>query len=240
MIQTLLQTIEETHQLTAGELSTRSRPESLAGANADIAVLHHTVELGLPRIGGLLPIENANDVVGQMCERIPLREIGIPVFAGICGTEPVRYFSSFFRHLADLGVSGVQNFPSIGLIDGGFRYNLESVRLGTRCEEKMLALAMARGLEVLPFVYNQYEALAMAKLGARIVVLDLGFCSQECDIRAELAQYLDRIQSVSALLRSVYPDVRLLIYSMYEEIAAQLRAAQLTCVDRLYRSVRIE
>lgn len=239
MIEKFLDTIEKKHVLVAGELSSRTPPEKVYNANLDLLVLYHTTELGIPRIGGMLPIENSNDLVLTMCEKLPIHNYSVPVFAGICGIEPVRYFPLFFRNLAATGVSGVQNFPTVGLIDGQYRYNLESVNLGVKCEEEALKIAITNGLGILPFAFNQYETLAMAKAGAKIVILDLGFCPLTYDIREEIRQYLERLRSIGTLVHSLYPDVKILVYTMYHEIEQQLEALlpQLAYIDGIYRSV---
>lgn len=241
MIRNLLHAIETRHELIAGEFATWKSVSDIQQVPVDLIVLYHTVEKKISRVGSLLPIENANSVVQEMCERIPIQEICVPVFAGICGSEPVRFFPMLFKNLLRTGVIGVQNFPSIGMIDGTFRYNLESVHLGAKCEEDTMATAIHNGLEIIPFVFNQYEALAMAKAGAKIIILDLGFRSWDYDIHAEMAQYMDRIQSIGTLMNSLYPEVKLLVYSMYREIEQYVEhlLPQMPYVAGLYRSIPI-
>lgn len=239
MIEELAGKVTRRRVLTAGELSTRTPWERIEGAEVDLFVLYHTAELEIARIGGLLPIESSNGLVLSMCEKIPVQKLPAPVFAGVCGTEPVQHFPRFFRRLAETGVSGVQNFPTVGLIDGQYRYNLESVDIGAKQEAESLQLARESGLQILPFAFNQYEALAMAKAGARIVILDLGLRPRVPDIREEIRQYLERIQSVGALVHLYYPQVKVLVYSMYQEVERRLERLQMDGADGLYRSVAL-
>ena len=97
-----------------------------------------------------------------------------PVIAGVCGTDPFRSMDVFLDDVKRIGFSGVQNFPTVGLIDGVFRQNLEETGMGYGLEVEMVALANRKGLLTTPYVFSEADAAAMAKAGADIIVCHLG------------------------------------------------------------------
>ena len=97
-----------------------------------------------------------------------------PVLAGVCGTDPFRQMDLFLDEVAGLGFSGVQNFPTVGLIDGRFRAGLEETGMGYTREVEMIAKARARDLLTTPYVFDPSEAAAMARAGADILVCHFG------------------------------------------------------------------
>ena len=97
-----------------------------------------------------------------------------PVIAGVCGTDPFRSMDVFLDEVKRIGFSGVQNFPTVGLIDGVFRQNLEETGMGYGLEVEMVALANRKGLLTTPYVFSEADAVAMAKAGADIIVCHLG------------------------------------------------------------------
>src|SRR6202790_3994974 len=129
---------------------------------------------GRGSLAGLLAYGNANEIVVEMArEVLPVVRV-TPVLAGGNGTDPFMITDHFLRHLADLGFSGVQNFPTVGLIDGTFRANLEETGMGYGLEVDMIARARAKDLLTTPYVFSADEADAMAKAGADIVVCHMG------------------------------------------------------------------
>jgi len=129
---------------------------------------------GRGSLSGLMPYGDANAIVMEMAAEVLPVVKNIPVIAGVCGTDPFRRMDVFLDEVQRLGFSGVQNFPTVGLIDGTFRANLEETGMGFGLEVEMIALANAKGLLTTPYVFCEDDARAMAKAGADIIVCHLG------------------------------------------------------------------
>ncbi len=129
---------------------------------------------GRGSLAGLLAYGNANEIVCEMAREVLPVVKHTPVLAGVNGTDPFMIPDQFLRRLIDLGFSGVQNFPTVGLIDGTFRANLEETGMGYALEVEMIERAHALDLLTTPYVFNEEEARTMARAGADIVVCHLG------------------------------------------------------------------
>lgn len=125
---------------------------------------------GRGSLAGLMPYSNANDVVVDMASDVLPVVKHTPVIAGVCASDPGRDMSRFLRQLKDLGFAGVQNFPTVGLIDGNFRQNLEETGMGFATEVEMVRLAHEMDLVTTPYVFNPEEAKQMAEAGADVIV----------------------------------------------------------------------
>jgi predicted TIM-barrel enzyme len=129
---------------------------------------------GRGSLAGLMAYGNANEIVVEMAaEVLPVVE-RTPVLAGVNGTDPFMLTDPFLRRLADLGFSGVQNFPTVGLIDGVFRANLEETGMGYGLEVEMIRRAAALDLLTTPYVFSAENARDMARAGADVIVCHLG------------------------------------------------------------------
>ena len=129
---------------------------------------------GRGSLAGLLAYGDANAIVQEMAAEVLPVVKRTPVLAGVNGTDPFRLMDVFLADLKRIGFSGVQNFPTVGLIDGTFRANLEETGMGFGLEVDMIAKARALDLLTTPYVFNAGEAEAMAKAGADIIVCHLG------------------------------------------------------------------
>ena len=129
---------------------------------------------GRGSLAGLLAYGNANEIVCEMAHEVLPVVKHTPVLAGVNGTDPFMIPDQFLRRLIDLGFSGVQNFPTVGLIDGTFRANLEETGMGYGLEVEMIERAHALDLLTTPYVFNEGQARDMARAGADIVVCHLG------------------------------------------------------------------
>ena len=129
---------------------------------------------GRGSLAGLLAYGNANQIVVEMASEVLPVVRHTPVLAGVNGTDPFCNFDFFLDRLGALGFSGVQNFPTVGLIDGTFRANLEETGMGYGLEVEMIALAREKGLLTTPYVFNADEARQMAEAGADIIVAHMG------------------------------------------------------------------
>jgi predicted TIM-barrel enzyme len=170
---------------------------------------------GRGSLAGLLPYGDANAIVMEMAgEVLPIVE-DTPVLAGVCGTDPFRLMPSFLREVADAGFAGVQNFPTVGLIDGTFRANLEETGMGYALEVEMIEAAAELGLLTSPYVFDADSAEAMTRAGADVLVPHMGLTTKGM-IGAETALTLDdcveRIQTMRDAAVAVNPDVIVLCH----------------------------
>ncbi|WP_270936838.1 phosphoenolpyruvate hydrolase family protein [Falsiroseomonas oryzae] len=129
---------------------------------------------GRGSLAGLMPYGDANAIVMEMAAEVLPVVRKTPVLAGVCATDPFRLMDVFLDEVKRVGFAGVQNFPTVGLIDGVFRQNLEETGMSYRQEVEMVALARAKGLLTTPYVFNEADAVAMARAGADIIVVHLG------------------------------------------------------------------
>jgi predicted TIM-barrel enzyme len=129
---------------------------------------------GRGSLSGLMPYGDANAIVMDMAKEVLPVVTKTPVVAGVCGTDPFRSMDRFLDEVKAEGFAGVQNFPTVGLIDGTFRANLEETGMGYALEVEMIRLANAKGLLTTPYVFSEKDATAMAKAGADVIVCHLG------------------------------------------------------------------
>src|SRR6202163_4949407 len=129
---------------------------------------------GRGSLSGLLAYGNANDIVMEMAKEVLPVVKRTPVLAGVNGTDPFTQFDNFLDRVAVIGFSGVQNFPTVGLIDGAFRQNLEETGMSYALEVEMIRLAHEKDLLTTPYVFEPSQAATMAKAGADILVAHLG------------------------------------------------------------------
>jgi predicted TIM-barrel enzyme len=170
---------------------------------------------GRGSLAGLLAYGNANEIVCEMAHEVLPVVQHTPVLAGVNGTDPFMIADQFLRRLIDLGFSGVQNFPTVGLIDGTFRANLEETGMGYGLEVQMIERAHALDLLTTPYVFSETEAKEMARAGADIVVCHMGLTTGGAigaGTALRLADCVAPINAWSAAARSVKPDVIVLCH----------------------------
>lgn len=170
---------------------------------------------GRGSLAGLLAYGNANEIVCEMAHEVLPVVKHTPVLAGVNGTDPFMIPEEFFQRLITLGFSGVQNFPTVGLIDGTFRANLEETGMSYALEVEMIARAHALDLLTTPYVFNEAEAREMTKAGADIVVCHLGLTTGGAigaETALKLADCVAPINAWAAAARSVNPDVIVLCH----------------------------
>jgi predicted TIM-barrel enzyme len=170
---------------------------------------------GRGSLAGLLAYGNANEIVVEMAREVLPVVQHTPVLAGVNGTDPFMLRDSFLRRLCDLGFSGVQNFPTVGLIDGTFRANLEETGMGYGHEVDLIRAARALDLLTTPYVFCEDEASEMTRAGADIVVCHLGLTTGGA-IGARTALTLDdcipKVNAWAAAARRENPDVIVLCH----------------------------
>ncbi|MDR1946733.1 MAG: phosphoenolpyruvate hydrolase family protein [Desulfovibrio sp.] len=170
---------------------------------------------GRGSLAGLLAYGNANDIVLELAREVIPVVKKTPVLAGINGTDPFTNWDSFLRRIKDEGFAGVQNFPTVGLIDGVFRSNLEETGMGYGLEVEAVARAHKMDLLTTPYVFSADDARAMAGAGADILVAHMGLTTAG-SIGAQTAKSLDDcvtlIDGIAAAARSVRPDIIMLCH----------------------------
>ena len=170
---------------------------------------------GRGSLAGLLAYGNANEIVCEMAREVLPVVKHTPVLAGVNGTDPFLIADEFLQRLIALGFSGVQNFPTVGLIDGTFRANLEETGMGFGLEVEMIARAHAFDLLTTPYVFSEDEARAMTRAGADIVVCHLGLTtggSIGAETALALADCVPLIEARAAAARSLRDDVIVLCH----------------------------
>ena len=143
----------------------------------DLIVLYNSGRYrmaGRGSLAGLLAYGDANQIVVEMAAEVLPVVRDVPVLAGVNGTDPFRVMHVFLDELRRLGFAGVQNFPTVGLIDGTFRQNLEETGMSYALEVDMIGRAAAKGMLTTPYVFSTADATAMAEAGADIIVCHLG------------------------------------------------------------------
>jgi predicted TIM-barrel enzyme len=170
---------------------------------------------GRGSLAGLLAFGNANEIVVEMAREVLPVVAHTPVLAGVNGTDPFCLFDSFLDHLKSLGFSGIQNFPTVGIIDGFFRANLEETGMGYGLEVDLIRLAVSKDLLTTPYVFNAEQAQAMTKAGADIIVCHMGLTAGGT-IGAETVLSLDecakRVNEWSKSAATIRDDVIVLCH----------------------------
>ena len=170
---------------------------------------------GRGSLSGLLAYGNANAIVMEMAKEVLPVVHKTPVLAGVNGTDPFCFFDVFLNEVAAAGFSGVQNFPTVGLIDGVFRQNLEETGMSYAQEVELIRLAHEMGLFTTPYVFDPEQAAAMARAGADIIVAHMGLTSGGT-IGAETALTLDkcipRIDAIAQAALSCRADMIVLCH----------------------------
>ena len=144
---------------------------------ADLIIIYNSGRYrmaGRGSLAGLLPYGDANGIVVEMAAEVLPVVKRTPVQAGVCGTDPFRLMPVFLRQLKEMGFTGVQNFPTVGLFDGNFRANLEATGMGYDKEVEMVRLAHEMDMLTSPYAFTPDEARAMAQAGADILVAHVG------------------------------------------------------------------
>jgi predicted TIM-barrel enzyme len=148
---------------------------------ADLIIIYNSGRFrmaGRGSLAGLMPYGDANAIVVEMAREVLPIVRQTPVLAGVCATDPFRRMDFFLKELRDMGFAGVQNFPTVGLIDGVFRANLEETGMGFSGEIDMIACAHELGLLTCPYVFDEYQAREMAQANADLLVAHAGLTTK--------------------------------------------------------------
>ena len=185
---------------------------------ADLIIIYNSGRYrmaGRGSLSGLMPYGDANAIVVEMAAEVLPVVRETPVLAGVCGTDPFRLMRVFLPELKRLGFSGVQNFPTVGLIDGVFRQNLEETGMGYSLEVELIRQARELDLLTAPYVFSVEDAVAMAEAGADVLVPHMGLTTGGT-IGADTAKTLDDcvplIQAWHDAAKRVNPEIIVLCH----------------------------
>ncbi len=180
---------------------------------ADLIIIYNSGRYrmaGRGSLAGMMPYGDANAIVMDMAREVLPIVRQTPVLAGVCGTDPFRLMPSFLRDIRQAGFSGVQNFPTVGLIDGTMRAGLEETGMGYELEVEMIRQARELDLLTAPYVFTAAEARAMAGAGADVLVPHMGLTTGgEIGARTgpSLDQAVSRVQELSGAALEVNPEI---------------------------------
>lgn len=218
ILQKLRAMIEAGRPIVGGGAGTGLSAKAEEAGGIDLIVIYNSGRYRMAGRGsaaGLLAYGNANEIVKDMALEVLPVVRHTPVLAGVNGTDPFVIMPRFLAELKQMGFSGVQNFPTIGLFDGTMRQSFEETGMGFGLEVDMIAEARRQDLLTTPYVFNPEEARAMAAAGADIVVAHMGVTTGG-SIGATSAKSLDRcvdeIEAIAGATRSVRKDVILLCH----------------------------
>jgi predicted TIM-barrel enzyme len=218
VLERLRSIVAEGRPIIGGGAGTGISAKFEAVGGVDLIIIYNSGRYrmaGRGSLSGLMPYGDANAIVMEMANEVLTIVRDTPVLAGVCGTDPFRQMPLFLRQVADAGFSGVQNFPTVGLIDGLFRQNLEETGMGFGLEIDMIRLAHEMNLLTTPYCFNAEEARAMAKAGADIVVAHLGLTTKG-SIGATTAVTLEKapakVQEIADAAKSVNRDIIVLCH----------------------------
>jgi predicted TIM-barrel enzyme len=170
---------------------------------------------GRGSLAGLMPYGNANQIVREMAYEVLTAVKSTPVLAGVCGTDPFMLRDHFLKDLKELGFAGIQNFPTVGLIDGVFRANLEETGMGFQLEVDLIAAAREMDLLTTPYAFDNDQAAALTKAGADIIVAHMGLTTSGtigASTALTLEQCVPRIAEMTQAAREVNEDVIVLCH----------------------------
>lgn len=192
--------------------------KSAEAGGVDLIVIYNSGRYrmaGRGSLAGLMPYGDANAIVVEMgSEVLPIVK-NTPVLAGVCGTDPFRLMDKFLQQLKDIGFAGVQNFPTVGLIDGVFRQNIEETGMSYDMEVEMIAKAHQLDMLTTPYVFDTDQAKKMAKAGADVIVAHMGLTTKGT-IGAQTAITLEdaakRVQAIHDAAKEVNPDVMVICH----------------------------
>ncbi len=200
---------------------------------------------GRGSLAGMLPFGNANQIVKEMAYEVLTAVKHTPVLAGVCATDPFMLRDHFLKELKDLGFAGIQNFPTVGLIDGLMRENLEETGMSYSLEVECVAAARKMELLTTPYAFNIEEAKQMTHAGADIVVAHMGLTTKGA-IGAKTAKSLDtsvlEVRAIAEACKAIRPEVLVLCHggpiAMPED--AQFILDRVKVVDGFYGASSME
>ncbi|MGI9174819.1 MAG: phosphoenolpyruvate hydrolase family protein [Rhodothermales bacterium] len=205
--------IEAGRPIVGGGAGTGISAKFAEAGGADLLVIYNSGRYrmaGRGSLAGMMPYGDANGIVVEMASEVLPVVKDIPVLAGVCGTDPFRLMPVFLKQLKEMGFSGIQNFPTVGLIDGAFRENLEATGMGYDKEIEAIRLAHELDLFTSPYVFDPDQATAMAEAGADQLVAHMGLTtagSIGARVAVTLDEAIERVLAIAEAGRQVRQDI---------------------------------
>ena len=212
------QKISEGRPIVGGGAGTGISAKCEEAGGIDLIVIYNSGRFrmaGRGSLAGLMPYGNANEIVKEMATEVITAVRDTPVLAGVCATDPFLLRNRFLKELKEMGFAGIQNFPTVGLIDGTFRENLEETGMGFAKEVDCIGAACELDLLTTPYAFNATEAAELTSVGADIIVAHMGLTTSGT-IGAKTAMDLDaaveRVTEIAEAARKVRDDVLVLCH----------------------------
>jgi predicted TIM-barrel enzyme len=248
ILQRLREKVARRQPIVGGGAGTGISAKCEEAGGIDLIVIYNSGRFrmaGRGSLAGLMPYGNANQIVVEMAREVLTAVTHTPVLAGVCATDPFMLRDHFLRGLKDLGFAGIQNFPTVGLIDGQFRANLEETGMGFGLEVE--CVAAARGLDLLttPYAFNVDEARLMTEAGADVVVAHMGLTTSGT-IGARSGRTMDESvrdgAAIAGACKAVRGDVLVLCHGgpIAEPEQAQYVLDRCPAVDGFYGASSME
>lgn len=234
--------------IIGGGAGTGLSAKAAEAGGIDLLVIYNSGKFrmaGRGSLAGMMPYGNANEIVLELGREVLTVVKHTPVLAGVCGTDPFLLRDHFLDQLISMGFSGVQNFPTVGLIDGQFRQNLEETDMGYDKEVELIAAAHQKDLFTSPYAFNPEEARAMTKAGADMVVAHMGLTTAG-SIGAKTARTLDdSVRDVGAIVdavKTIRPDCLVICHGgpIAEPEDARYVLSRLKACDGFYGASSME
>jgi len=210
--------LSEGRPIIGGGAGTGLSAKCEEAAGIDLIVIYNSGRFrmaGRGSLAGMMPYGDANAIVLDMAREVLPVARRTPVLAGVCGTDPFRLMPQLLQQLQSAGFCGVQNFPTVGLIDGSFRQGLEETGMGFGLEVDMIKAASELGLLTTPYAFNPDEATAMAEAGADILIPHMGLTTKGAigaETAISLEQAAERVQQMQDAARKVKQDIIVLCH----------------------------
>ena len=218
LLRTFRDKIERGELIIGGGAGTGLSAKCEEAGGIDLIVIYNSGRYrmaGRGSLAGLMAYGDANQIVVEMAAEVLPVVRHTPVLAGVNGTDPFRIMDVFLDELKRIGFAGVQNFPTVGLIDGTFRANLEETGMSYALEVDMIALAREKDMLTTPYVFSSADATAMAKAGADIIVCHLGLTtggSIGADTALKLEDCPAMVDEWSQAALAANPDAIILVH----------------------------
>jgi predicted TIM-barrel enzyme len=199
--------------IIGGGAGTGITAKSAEAGGIDLLIIYNSGRFrmaGRGSLSGLMPYGDANAIVMEMANEVLPVVKHTPVLAGVCGTDPFRVMPRFLKQVKETGFAGVQNFPTVGLIDGTFRANLEETGMGYGLEVDMVRTAHELDLLTAPYVFDEEQAADMARAGADILVPHMGLTTSGtigAHTAITLEDAAERVQALADAAKRVNPDI---------------------------------
>ena len=214
----LRQTVEAGQPIVGCGAGTGISAKFAEKGGADLIIIYNSGRYrmaGRGSLAGLMPYGDANGIVVEMAAEVLPVVQDTPVLAGVCGTDPFRLMPVFIKQLKEMGFSGVQNFPTVGLMDGDFRANLEATGMGYDKEVEAIAIAHQLDMLTTPYVFNPNEAVAMAQAGADLLVAHVGLTtagSLGAAVAVSLEEATAKVMEIAEAGRAVRQDIMVICH----------------------------